>query len=126
MYQDADIYLLDDPLSAVDSHVGKHIFEKVVGPEGVLKNKVHNNYVHILCKEALFFAMLSSFQARVLVTHGMGFLPQCDTVMCLNEGNITEMGSYEELMMNNGDFAEFISVFTNTEGDQDGDPGTKV
>lgn len=70
--------------------------------------------------------MLSSFQARVLVTHGMGFLPQCDIVMCLNEGNITEMGSYEELMMNNGDFAEFISVFTNTEGDQDGDPGTKV
>lgn len=56
----------------------------------------------------------------------MGFLPQCDIVMCLNEGNITEMGSYEELMMNNGDFAEFISVFTNTECDQDGDPGTKV
>ena len=40
VYQEADIYLLDDPLSAVDSHVGKHIFEKVVGPEGVLKGKV--------------------------------------------------------------------------------------
>ena len=40
VYQDADIYLLDDPLSAVDSHVGKHIFEKVIGPDGVLKNKV--------------------------------------------------------------------------------------
>jgi ABC-type Mn2+/Zn2+ transport system ATPase subunit len=30
VYQDADIYLLDDPLSAVDSHVGKHIFEEVI------------------------------------------------------------------------------------------------
>ena len=41
VYQDSDIYLLDDPLSAVDSHVGKHIFDKVLGPEGILKNKVH-------------------------------------------------------------------------------------
>ena len=40
VYQDTDIYLLDDPLSAVDSHVGKHIFEKVIGPEGMLKGKV--------------------------------------------------------------------------------------
>lgn len=40
VYQDADIYLLDDPLSAVDSNVGKHIFEKVIGPKGMLKHKV--------------------------------------------------------------------------------------
>ena len=40
VYNDADIYFLDDPLSAVDSHVGKHIFEKVVGPNGLLQNKV--------------------------------------------------------------------------------------
>ena len=40
VYQNNDIYLLDDPLSAVDAHVGKHIFDKVVGPEGLLKNKV--------------------------------------------------------------------------------------
>ena len=32
MYSNCDVYLLDDPLSAVDSHVGKHIFERVVGP----------------------------------------------------------------------------------------------
>ena len=40
VYQDSDIYLLDDPLSAVDSHVGKHIFDKVLGPQGILKTKV--------------------------------------------------------------------------------------
>ena len=40
VYADADTYLLDDPLSAVDVHVGKHIFEKVIGPNGLLRNKV--------------------------------------------------------------------------------------
>ena len=39
-YSQADIHLLDDPLSAVDSHVGKHLFDKVIGPNGLLKNKV--------------------------------------------------------------------------------------
>ena len=46
VYQDADIYLLDDPLSAVDSHVGKHIFEEVIGPNGLLRNKV-GTYLNI-------------------------------------------------------------------------------
>ena len=40
VYNNADIYIMDDPLSAVDSHVGKHIFQKVVGEKGLLKNKV--------------------------------------------------------------------------------------
>jgi hypothetical protein len=40
VYSDSDVYLLDDPLSAVDSHVGKAIFKNVVGPKGLLKDKV--------------------------------------------------------------------------------------
>ena len=40
VYQEADVYYFDDPLSAVDSHVGKHIFDKVIGPAGALKGKV--------------------------------------------------------------------------------------
>ena len=47
VYQDEDIYLFDDPLSAVDAHVGRHIFDKVVGPQGLLKNKVGYLY-HII------------------------------------------------------------------------------
>lgn len=43
VYQNAEIYLLDDPLSAVDVHVGKHIFERVIGPNGLIKDKV--NYI---------------------------------------------------------------------------------
>ena len=40
VYNNADVYFLDDPLSAVDSHVGKHLFKKVIGNEGLLKHKV--------------------------------------------------------------------------------------
>jgi ATP-binding cassette subfamily C (CFTR/MRP) protein 1 len=40
VYSNADVYFLDDPLSAVDSHVGKHIFENVIGPNGILRKKV--------------------------------------------------------------------------------------
>lgn len=40
VYCDRAVYLLDDPLSAVDAHVGKHIFDQVIGPHGLLKDKV--------------------------------------------------------------------------------------
>ena len=67
VYQDADIYLLDDPLSAVDSHVGKHIFDKVIGPEGVLKKKVRScsatlvsTYINFYPDSNLLYLILSS------------------------------------------------------------------
>ena len=40
VYSNADIYILDDPLSAVDSHVGKHIFTHLIGDQGLLRGKV--------------------------------------------------------------------------------------
>lgn len=40
VYRKSDVYLLDDPLSAVDAHVGQHIFDQVIGPRGLLKDKV--------------------------------------------------------------------------------------
>ncbi|KAF5894746.1 multidrug resistance-associated protein 1-like [Clarias magur] len=74
VYRNADVYLLDDPLSAVDTHVGQHIFDKVIGPRGTLKNKT-----------------------RVLVTHGFSFLPQADLILVMEDGQITEAGSSEEI-----------------------------
>ena len=44
VYNDANTYFLDDPLSAVDSHVGKHIFEQVIGPNGLLSSKTRGNF----------------------------------------------------------------------------------
>lgn len=49
VYQDKDIYLLDDPLSAVDAKVQKHLFEKIIGPNGLLKNKVYKMQLYVPC-----------------------------------------------------------------------------
>ena len=42
VYNNGDIYLLDDSLSAVDAHVGKSLFDNVIGPRGLLKNKTNS------------------------------------------------------------------------------------
>ncbi|KAJ3122071.1 hypothetical protein HK098_003135 [Nowakowskiella sp. JEL0407] len=75
VYARTDIYLLDDPLSAVDAHVGAHIFEKVLGPRGLLKDK-----------------------CRIFVTHAIQFIPQSDLILNLSNGSIDEIGTYDELM----------------------------
>ena len=76
-YARADIYLLDDPLSAVDAHVGRHIFDEVIGPNGLLKNK-----------------------ARILCTNAVNFLTQTDNIIMLRRGIILERGKYHEAMEN--------------------------
>lgn len=56
LYSDADVYLLDDPLSAVDAHVAKHIFDNLIGPEGVLKGKVRRDEIEV----SIFFCNMKS------------------------------------------------------------------
>lgn len=85
VYSQADIYLLDDPLSAVDSHVGKNIFDNVIGPSGMLQGKT-----------------------RILVTHGISYLPQVKNIHVMSYGEITESGSYIKLIQEKGAFATFI------------------
>uniref|UniRef100_A0A671LHG9 Canalicular multispecific organic anion transporter 2-like n=1 Tax=Sinocyclocheilus anshuiensis TaxID=1608454 RepID=A0A671LHG9_9TELE len=89
LYSEADVYLLDDPLSAVDAHVAKHIFDNVIGPEGALKGKT-----------------------RILVTHGISFLPQVHNILVLVEGRVSEMGSYQDLLKQNGAFADCFGFVT--------------
>ena len=85
VYSEGDIFLLDDPLSAVDAHVGKHIFDHVIGPDGLLRDKT-----------------------RVLVTHGVKFLPYVDKIIVLKDGKITESGTYKELLDQGNEFADFL------------------
>ncbi|XP_038183156.1 ATP-binding cassette sub-family C member 2 [Arvicola amphibius] len=92
-YQNKDIYILDDPLSAVDSHVGKHIFDKVVGPNGILKGKT-----------------------RILVTHSIHFLPQVDEIIVLGNGTVLEKGSYRDLLSKKGVFAKNLKTFLKHSG----------
>lgn len=60
----------------------------------------------------------------MLVTHGLGFLPQCDKIVVMDEGKITEVGSYSELVDQDGAFAEFLRNFAVREDNEEGDPGT--
>uniref|UniRef100_A0A8C5L1D2 ATP-binding cassette, sub-family member 2 n=1 Tax=Jaculus jaculus TaxID=51337 RepID=A0A8C5L1D2_JACJA len=92
-YQNSDIYILDDPLSAVDAHVGKHIFNKVFGPSGMLNGKT-----------------------RILVTHSIHFLPQVDEIVVLGNGTILEKGSYHDLLAKKGVFAKNMKTFLNHSG----------
>ncbi|KAE8746345.1 ABC-transporter, subfamily C member 06 [Frankliniella occidentalis] len=90
VYNSADVYLFDDPLSAVDSHVGKHIFEHVIGPNGLLRNKT-----------------------RILVTHGIHYLPDTDLVVVLDDGKIAECGTYQDLIDKKGQFSQFVTQHLN-------------
>ena len=77
MFPDADIYLLDDPLSAVDAHVGKHIFENIISSDtekSLLRNKT-----------------------RLWVTNNLSFLPQVDHIIVLENGSILDQGTYQDL-----------------------------
>lgn len=87
-YSGRDVYLFDDPLSAVDSHVGKHIFDKVIGPKGMLRNKT-----------------------RILVTHRLSVLPEVDTVVVMRDGTVSDCGSFQELLSRGGAFSEFLVQF---------------
>ncbi|KAI6099708.1 ABC transporter [Pisolithus sp. B1] len=82
IYCNTDIQIFDDPLSALDAHVGKDVFYNV------LKN---NN----------------GGKTRILVTHALHFLPEADCIYTIINGQIAESGTYHELMANEGAFARF-------------------
>lgn len=91
---------MDDPLSAVDSHVAKHIFEKVLSNrKGYLATKT-----------------------RVLITNSLSFLPEVDSIIVVKDGRIHETGTYEELMADKGDFADFIREFSTTDNKEGNGP----
>ncbi|CAL8406691.1 unnamed protein product, partial [Arctogadus glacialis] len=83
VYQDADIYLLDDPLSAVDAEVGRHLFEKCIC--GILKDK-----------------------PRILVTHQLQYLKAADQILVLKEGIVVAKGGYRELQKSGLDFTSLM------------------
>ncbi|XP_050401602.2 ATP-binding cassette sub-family C member 4 isoform X1 [Patella vulgata] len=82
VYRDCDIYLLDDPLSSVDSEVGQQIFQQCV--TGLLGNKT-----------------------RILVTHQLQYLQSADRVLILKEGKVSNIGTYNELLQQGVDFTGF-------------------
>ncbi|KAG0339639.1 hypothetical protein BG004_006726 [Podila humilis] len=88
-YQEADIYLLDDPLSAVDAHVDQHLWSNLIGPLGLLKEKT-----------------------RILVTHGIHHLEHVDQILVFKDGSVSESGDYENLMSAHGAFYQLIKEYS--------------
>ncbi|BFZ59390.1 ATP-binding cassette glutathione S-conjugate transporter ycf1 [Saitoella coloradoensis] len=88
VYTRADVYLLDDPLSAVDAHVGRHLIDNVLGPKGLLATKT-----------------------RVLATNAIPVLSQADTITMIREGKIVESGTYEDVMAAKSALAALITEF---------------
>lgn len=88
VYSNADLYLFDDPLSALDSQVSKHVFTRVLGSAGLLSGKI-----------------------RLLVTHNMAILPRVDQIMLLKNGSIAASGSFRELMDEENAFTDFLAGF---------------
>ncbi|XP_038157102.1 multidrug resistance-associated protein 4-like isoform X2 [Cyprinodon tularosa] len=83
VYLDADIYLLDDPLSAVDAEVGRHLFEECIC--GLLRKK-----------------------PRILVTHQLQYLKAADQIVLLKEGQMITQGTYSELQGSGIDFTSLL------------------
>ncbi|XP_006804146.1 multidrug resistance-associated protein 4-like isoform X1 [Neolamprologus brichardi] len=83
VYQDADIYLLDDPLSAVDAEVGKHLFEQCIC--GLLKNK-----------------------CRILITHQLQHLRTADQILVLKKGHVMVQRTYSELQTSGLDIVSLL------------------
>lgn len=84
VYRQADIYLLDDPLSAVDAHVGRQLFDECI-----------NGYLR--------------HTTRVLVTHQLHYLKAADYIIILNNGAVECKGTYDELQTTGKDFAKLLS-----------------
>ena len=95
VYARADIYLLDDCLSAVDQHVGRHLIDNVFGPKGLLNTKT-----------------------RILATNSIPVLEESNFIVLLRDGRILEKGTYDQLMAMRGEVANLIKTANNEEGSE--------
>ncbi|PIA44409.1 hypothetical protein AQUCO_01700182v1 [Aquilegia coerulea] len=85
VYQDCDIYLLDDVFSAVDAHTGSELFKDCV--RGALKNKT-----------------------ILLVTHQVDFLHNADLILVMRDGMIVQSGKYDDLLNSGLDFGALVAA----------------
>jgi len=104
VYHDADVYLLDDPLAAVDAHVGKDLFNKCIVDEMLLGKSKGN-------KSGERNATV------ILVTNALQYLshPMVDKIICLGNGRVQEVGTFSQLSSDpNSRFSSFLKVLSET------------
>ncbi|XP_032352663.1 multidrug resistance-associated protein 4 isoform X1 [Camelus ferus] len=98
VYQDADIYLLDDPLSAVDAEVSRHLFELCICQ--ALHGKI-----------------------TILVTHQLQYLKAASQILILKDGEMVQKGTYTEFLKSGVDFGSILKK-ENEEAEASAAPGT--
>ncbi|KAI9838425.1 MAG: hypothetical protein M1838_004608 [Thelocarpon superellum] len=96
VYARADVYLLDDVLSAVDQHVARHLIDHVLGPKGLLGRKT-----------------------RILATNAIPVLMEAQFIVLLRHGTIIEQGTYEQLLAMRGEVATLVRTSNNTEEEEE-------
>ena len=96
VYNDADVYLLDDPLSAVDPKVASRIFDRCI--QNFLRNKT-----------------------VILVTHQLQFLNKASKIVMLKDGEAVAVGTYDELIQNNTEFISFLNQKEEETKEEDGE-----
>ena len=94
IYFNAELVLMDDPLSAVDAHVGRHIMDKAIC--GLLKDR-----------------------CRILATHQLHVLNRCDRIVVLDEGRIHAVDTFENLMRDDDVFKRLMSTSGQDSNDED-------
>ncbi|RLN33979.1 ABC transporter C family member 3 [Panicum miliaceum] len=99
LYQDADIFLFDDPFSAVDARMGLHLFKDGSGMDVVM----HPN---IAIGECLLGFLAS--KTVVYVTHHVEFLPSADLILVMRDGKITQSGDYTEILKSGEELMELV------------------
>ncbi|RZB51172.1 ABC transporter C family member 3 isoform C, partial [Glycine soja] len=85
LYQDSDVYLFDDPFSALDAHTGSHLFKECL--LGLLKSKT-----------------------VIYITHQVEFLSDADLILVMREGRITQSGKYNDILRSGTDFMELVGA----------------
>ncbi|KAG5445615.1 Multidrug resistance-associated protein 1 [Clonorchis sinensis] len=124
VYQRADIYLLDDPLSAVDAHVANALFSQVIGPQGLLNQTtrllVTHRLINLAQADQIFTICRSSSPRVALGDLGIGQDNPAYQTIDFNddsglgfasESYIGEIGTLAELMGHNGPFAEYMRQY---------------
>ena len=92
LYRQADIYLLDDPLSAVDTHVSKHLFEECM--QRYLAGKT-----------------------RILATHQLQYIKNVDSIILIEQGKATVFSYYQDLLNQRPEYAELLAAENETNDD---------
>lgn len=94
VYRNHDLYLLDDPLSAVDSHVGRHLFDQCIRQQ--LQGKM-----------------------VILITHQLQYLQNVDQIIILERGRVKAVGTYDGLRDSGLDFAKLLANLEETDNERE-------